>query len=268
MLNSVKRQFCVEEIGTALDRIFDKDFDFKGERHRTIEIVYIVSGKVEIVEEEKVYLLGEGDLILHAPMEFHRIKSDAQTSPHVLNLSIAVSGQLPPRLFENVFHLTPEQHATFWKYFHLVRQAEASAQEEFSILQQAADGLSAFLIGLFRGVSVNTVLSTESSALLYKQLVRDMQKSVYQNLSLEELAEQNFISVSYVKKLFQRYANISPKRFYDILRAKEIVLLIQRGIPAAEIAEKMNFSSPNYFSLFCKKQIGMTPSQLKKNGTA
>ncbi len=92
-----------------------------------------------------------------------------------------------------------------------------------------------------------------------------MQKAVYDNFSIETLASRNFISVSYVKKLFRRYANLSPKHFYDDLRAKEAALLLQDGQSVAAVAETMNFSSPNYFTLFFKKHFGVTPSAYRRS---
>ena len=93
--------------------------------------------------------------------------------------------------------------------------------------------------------------------------MKDMQKSVYDNVSIHELAQKNSISVSYVKKLFQNYAKVGPKYFYDSLRIQEATLLLNKGMLSANIAEKMNFSSPNYFTIFFKKHTGMTPSEFK-----
>jgi two-component system response regulator YesN len=40
--------------------------------------------------------------------------------------------------------------------------------------------------------------------------------------------------------------------------------LLDEGFSATEIADKMNFSSPNYFSVFFKKHTGTMPSEYKK----
>jgi len=130
--------------------------------------------------------------------------------------------------------------------------------------QQAGYQLGVLLLELGKERPVSGVLAQESSALVYKKLVRDMQAGVYDNLSMEELAVQNFISVSYLKKLFHRYASESPKHFYDGLRAKEAALLLQEGMGIAAVAEKMHFSSPNYFTLFFRKYFGVNPSEYRR----
>ena len=92
-----------------------------------------------------------------------------------------------------------------------------------------------------------------------------MNEEIYNNISLERLAQLNFMSVSYVKLLFRRYTDISPKSYYSNLRANEAARLVLEGVPIADIAKRMNFSSPNYFTSFFKSHIGMTPLEYRKN---
>ena len=105
---------------------------------------------------------------------------------------------------------------------------------------------------------------SETSAHLYTQIVTTMLQTVYDNFSLLDLAKKHNISVSYLKKLFMTYASVSPKTFYNSLRIKEAVRLLSDGLQISQIAEKMNFSSPNYFSLFFKKHLGLTPMEYKR----
>lgn len=277
MLYSFPTHFTIQSIGSFLDRIFSKDFDYRGEQHNFIEMVYIISGNAEVVEDEKVYNLREGDLILHAPMEFHRIKSDADTTPHVLNLSFSVSGSLPARLYDGVFHISAAQRTLLLQLHQLGTQfcmqncMQSNNLSEAATVastlyqgQQIACSLSALLLDICQEAPLSRVLSNERSAQLYKQLVSRMEECICQNLALEELAAHHFISVSYVKKLFYMYANIGPRQFYNHMRAREAAMRLEKGCSAVEVTEQMNFSSPNYFTLFFKKQTGMTPSEYKR----
>ena len=268
MFYKIENSFKIESIGYLQDRQFSPDFDFKGESHGFVELVYICSGCVEIVKNEKVYMLKSGDMAVHAPMEFHRIKSDGQTSPHVLNFSFKVTGNLPKQIFEDVFHLTLNQQADFLKYFGVANTYIKTFHSSPYTAQQAIDGLSSLLIEICQNKPLNNALSTKDSALLYKKLVNDMQKTIYENISLTELAKLNFVSVSYIKKLFAMYVNTGPKHFYDSLRAKEAAQLLQNGMSASAISEKMNFSSPNHFTVFFKRHFGVTPSEFKKENSS
>ena len=74
-LIDANRLFTVDGFYTAFRLDRDGSFVFTGESHDFWEIVFITAGAAEITEDENVYLLGENQMILHAPMEFHRIKS-------------------------------------------------------------------------------------------------------------------------------------------------------------------------------------------------
>lgn len=258
----IEHFFHIDSIGYTYDRIFPLSYDYTGgEQHDFIEMVYVISGDVEVIEKEKVYILKSGDLILHAPMEFHSIRTEEDANAHVLNLSIITRGNPPDQLFDGVYHLYPDQRETFMTIFNEARRVMAGDDEYRS--QLVVNKLAAFLIEMCLTTPVHNNQQNSSGAQLYKQLVKDMQKSVYDNVSIHELAQKNSISVSYVKKLFQNYAKVGPKYFYDSLRIQEATLLLNKGMLSANIAEKMNFSSPNYFTIFFKKHTGMTPSEFK-----
>lgn len=262
MLKKIRRQFQVLQMGHPLEQHFAKNSIFKGESHNFIEMVLVVDGQVEISEDEKVYILGKRDLIIHNAMEFHSIKSARSTEPHFYNLSFIAGGNLPERLFEGVFHLREEQTEAFLYIFYHTKEFIQGEMPSPLAAQRSADALSSFLLELCESQPVSP-FSTGSGALLFKKLVRDMQRSVYRNLTLEELAEQNHISISYIKKLFNQYASISPKQYFSALRAKEAAHLLAKGLSSAQVSERMDFSSPNYFTLFFKKQMGLTPSSYK-----
>ena len=40
--------------------------------------------------------------------------------------------------------------------------------------------------------------------------------------------------------------------------------MLQEGQGVTTVAEKLNFSSPNYFTSFFKKHLGVTPSRYRK----
>lgn len=264
LFKKIDKVIRIQQIGCFFDRYFEEDFDFQGEFHNFVELVYVASGSVEVVENGKVYEMEAGEMILHAPMEFHRIKSAKGTTPRVINLSFTTAKEMPTTLFDGKFHLDMKQREQLTQNMELARRF---LQEETSDIpgQRVADALSVLLLDIWKKSPVDRSISTESSALVYDKLVSDMQNAIYENITIEQIAQQNFISVSYVKKLFQTYADMAPKQFYNSLRVKLANDLLDNNIPITEIAVRMNFSSPNYFSLFYKKQTGLTPSEYRKH---
>ena len=243
------------------DRIFPSDMSFGGEAHDFYELVYVESGEIEVTEDEEVYRLGEGDLILHAPMEFHRIRSSGGTEPHVFNLSFVAEGDLPEELTGGVFALDGARRAEFLEVFRFALDTwqENAAAPAISTEMQARLTLFLLHLGERRAQDDKT-----APVRAYHTLVRLMSETVAENLSLEEIAARSFLSVSYVKALFHRYAGIGPRAYYNALRLRTSCRLLAEGRSVAEVSEQMHFSSPNNFIRFFKAKTGATPLQYKR----
>jgi len=119
---------------------------------------------------------------------------------------------------------------------------------------------------------INTCL--ENKVLKEKTLRINMIKAVeyiqehYRNtdISVEQVADQFHISVSYFSKLFNEYVGMTFPEFINDLRltyAKEI-MTINPGITIKKITEICGFGSVSYFSNQFKKKFGVSPSAVKK----
>ena len=248
----------------VFDRIFPRDLTFGGEAHDFYELVFLESGRVEITEEEEVYLLGEGDMILHAPMEFHRIRSADGTEPHVLNLSFTTEGSLPEALTAGVLHPGAAERKEFTDLFRFIKENSTEGHWEPHVAEEAAARLTLFLLHLCKTEGLREASAATAPAEAYRALVRLMNREVAANLSLEELAAAGFVSLSYLKSLFTRYAGIGPRTYYNNLRLQEAQRLLTLGHSVAEVSERMHFSSPNNFIRFFKEKTGITPLQYKR----
>lgn len=244
---------------------WDDSFVFNGETHISWEIVYVASGCVCVTEDEKLYNLREGDMIIHAPMEFHTIQSAENTTPNVYVITSIVEGELPQNLTEGVFALThteqKEYKEIFGRVFEFFNSDERSALDG----QECTDALSAFLIKINRNHTAEPKLLLSHSAMEYKRIILSMVEHVFDNCTLEELAALNKTSVSNIKALFKKHGGTSPMLHYSRLRCTEAIKLMSEGYSAAETANMLNFSSPNYFNTFFKRMTGKPPASFIRN---
>lgn len=261
---AVQRQFSIVEFCSAFSFSWDEHFVFHGESHNFWEIVFITGGKVEATEDEKIYTLSENDMLLHAPLEFHRIRSADNTHPEGMTISFRTVGTLPVELRKGIFALGATERQEYELIFEKIRQLMAEQTENPYAGQEAADLLSAFLIRL-GGEAAMRKIAVSATAAEYRKVVLAMTEHVCENLTLADFAAICNISVSYVKLLFKKYAGISPKAYYANLRIRHATALLLDGTPAIDIADQMNFSSPNYFSVFFKKHLGISPMEYKKS---
>ena len=257
--------FRITRLFSALDYNWDQNFIFKGEAHDFWEIVTVVSGEVEVVEDDRTYLLHRGEMILHAPGEFHRIKSAGGTSPHVLVFSFAHTGALPSSLGEGIFALGEE---TFKEYRELFFELHAyvcacdagEVHPDPHAAVIARYRLEAFLFSLSLDRGSEESVARGAGAEAYRRLIHTMTEHVREPLTLERLASIHHISPSYVKKLFYAYTGEAPMSYFAALRVKEIQVLLLRGYSVSKISQMMGFSSAAHLSVFFKKKTGISPS--------
>ena len=86
------------------------------------------------------------------------------------------------------------------------------------------------------------------------------------SLSVDILAKLCGMSDTYFRKLFVELLGITPQRHISSLRLHKATELLRTGYySVSEIAERCGFNNPNYFSLFIKKETGLTPLQYRKH---
>lgn len=256
--------FHITGICSAYDFLWDSSFSFSGESHPEPEFAYILEGEVEVTENERVYRLRPGQMILHAPMEFHRIRSAEGSSPHLYVSAIRVEGEIPPALYEGIYTLSLEEREEFLSLYKGILDFYNKSLDPLT----GAIGsfsLSAFFLRLAQKGERKERAIESVGAAQYRALVTKMTEAVEENLSVEEICARCHISASYMKALFGTYAGISPGIYYNRLRAQQIASLLEEGLPIFEIADRMNFSSPNYLSLFFRRESGLSPTQYKKS---
>ena len=258
----INNAFKIDGLYSAFAFDWDDSFVFTGENHNFWEAVFVESGEVEVTEDENVYILGKGDLIFHAPMEFHRIKSAHGSSPRGFIMSFAVTPTLPKSISSGVFSLDPTQISEYAAICKKASDFDLHPEREL-LGHEISSRLSAFMIGLC-SKSTASGASMSQSAIEYRRIVSFMLENPCENLTLSEIAKKNNVSVSYVKLLFSTYAGISPKAYFNQLRVRRATELLGEGISVTEVADLLNFSSPNYFSAFYKKHTGLSPSELQK----
>jgi AraC family transcriptional regulator, glycine betaine-responsive activator len=92
--------------------------------------------------------------------------------------------------------------------------------------------------------------------------VQLMEANIEEPLTTHELAEHLGISRRHLERLFKKYLQAVPGRYYLNLRLQEARRLLRDSdLPAGEIALKTGFSSPAHFSTAYRNHFGVTPRE-------
>ena len=87
-----------------------------------------------------------------------------------------------------------------------------------------------------------------------------MGDSLENPISTPQLAEKVGISTRQLERLFSKYLNFSPKKYYLELRlSRSKKLLLKTNMSIINIALSCGFTSPSHFSKCYKKQFNISP---------
>ena len=239
----------------------------RGRELNEYQLLYLTEGSGTFhsatVKEAK---LTEGDLFLLFPGEWHSYHPDPKTGWKSYwigfkgrNMDDRVrSGFLSP--------VKPIYHVGFSdEIVHLYKEAYDSAVIEAAYSQQLMAGIVNHLIGMMYSLELNIQLSHNQSHVdMISRARLRIREALESDLTIQQVAEEMGVSYSNFRKLFKEYTGLSPATYQQDLRlqrAKE--LLSTTDLSIKEIAYKLNFESPDYFSAKFKAKTGRRPSELR-----
>ncbi len=148
----------------------------------------------------------------------------------------------------------------------LYRSALDAAMAEEAYSQQLMAGVVNHLIGLMYSLERNIELKTRNQQhvdMVNRARLR-IREELESPLTIQQVAEEMGVSYSNFRKLFKEHTGLSPATYQQDLRlqrAKE--LLSTTNMSIKEIAYRLNFESPDYFSSKFRIKTGRKPSDLR-----
>lgn len=148
---------------------------------------------------------------------------------------------------------------------HIYQEAYETAMEEAAYCQQTLAGIVNHLIGLMYSLERNMQLNKNSQQvdIINKARMR-IRETLEKKVTIQDISQELGISYSNFRKLFKEYTGVAPATYQDDLRlqrAKELLSITDESIK--EIAYKLNYESPDYFSSKFKLKTGLKPSDYR-----
>lgn len=215
---------------------------------------------------QKEVRLKEGDLFLLFPGEWHSYHPLKETGWK--SYWIGFKGKnIDDRVAAGF--LSPEKPIYHVGYsadiIQLYKSAYNTAIEEKAYSQQLLAGLVNHLVGMMYSLERNIELSKDHAHvdMINKARLR-IREALESSLTIQQIAEELGVSYSNFRKQFKLYTGLSPAIYQQDLklqRAKE--LLTTTDLSIKEIAYRLNFDSPDYFSAKFKIKTGRKPSEMR-----
>ncbi len=239
----------------------------RGRRLNEYQMLYLVDGEGRFqsshVEGKRIKA---GDLFLLFPDEWHSYGPTERSKWK--SYWIGFKGKnIDDRVKANF--LSPEKPIYHLGYsagiIELYEAALRTAFEEPPYAQQILAGIVNHLIGMMYAQERSIELNKNQShvEMISKARLR-IREELESELTIQHLAEDLGVSYSNFRKLFKQYTGLSPALYQQDLRlqrAKELLSTTKLSIK--EIAYRLNFESPDYFSSKFRMKTGIKPSEFR-----
>ena len=272
----VKEQVKITKLYTLFKMHFEKGYHFNGEMHDFWECMYVLDGSMCISADDRVHNLSQGDIIVLKPLELHKFNVDNPNGVTLFVFSFALEGTIGGNL-QSAYNLSKYGRSVikmFLEYldFEIKKRSDIIGNEYYwnvlpyfkennIFLQTVSINISRIILTLSSGTSTLEKSKTYETELFKKALII-MNENIAEQLSVNELADRLNISISNLKRLFDKYAGMSVHKYFLTLKIKVATLFLKNGISVNEVSESLGFSSQGYFSATYKRETGNNPSQI------
>jgi AraC-like DNA-binding protein len=154
---------------------------------------------------------------------------------------------------------SPEITQLFEQAWRLAQHRNARAGPEL-------DGLTRVILGGFLRL-VDTPQTTHGEQLV-QAAIGLMYAGFHSSLSIGALARELNCSVGYFQRTFRRVTQMSPSRYLTQIRLQHALMWLENTeLTVGEVAAKVGYADPLYFSRLMRKEVGLSPTQFRaRNG--
>lgn len=112
---------------------------------------------------------------------------------------------------------------------------------------------------------IGDVLIGQSKNKTFDSILSYVERNYMQDISIQHIAETCSCSKSTISHLFKEYTGSSVKKYINTLRLNQAKKLIKASdLPISNIALLCGFASINYFSAAFKNEMGISPTEYRK----
>ncbi len=246
-----------------------KEQSGKLQSHAYCEILYVFSGSGSIVVGDTLHPLKAGDLVIINPDLPH---SESSADGHELQLGVlGVLGFTVDGLPKD--HLIPAQMAPVlpgkdyrYKIERYLSDILAESQEQTLLSGAMSRTLASALLILILRLCHSRSCKGADMKEECRRIKEYIDKNYTSPITLDSLSEQIYISKYYLSHIFKSQTGISPIKYLIGKRMdKAAQLLRETDLSIRDIALRVGYDDPVYFSQMFKKVMNESPANYRSS---
>lgn len=254
-------------LAEKLKAYYSFEYDFPFHYHDWYELYYLIDGSCVHRIEKKEYVLSPGDWIIVPCNMDHKVKYNTDTHERVL---FAFSKDYIPAtllgktnlLFANPMFVPDEGERTVMADIAQKLLSEYQNPDVYSeeIIRNLIFELLVYFIRKPSDAEFGQIKD-----LMTEHTIDYIMGHYSKNITLEELADINYVSVGYLSRKFKKDTGLNVSDYIRKVRInKAKKLLSETNDSISEISVKCGYNDSNYFSYVFKKEEKISPSKFRK----
>ncbi len=234
--------------------------------HSNIELVYVISGKINVNINGQIKMLTEGCMSIANSYDIHSYQNIENSDTIVMIIPVELVNSyvaaIRSKVFSSTFIDSCKSTADIFSMMDKLLKLEESANELVS------KGAAYYILGLLCSSVELVDKSTLSSTDLARKILVYLQQNYLNSLSIETLSRHFGYNRDYLSKFFNSYLGCGFNSYINALRSRHAVQLIINGkLDLTDIAFMSGFGNYRTFNRAFLQSYGITPSEYKKRLT-
>ncbi len=234
--------------------------------HDRYEITYCLSPTGRYIVEGSEHKVVCGTIMLITPMSYHHVMLNGDDNKEFYSLhfsrealpssilsmldGITDSGESRGRIFSP--DIIPAELIAVFERFSIVRSLPESEGKAY------VKNLLSEIVILLSAIKGNGMIASENE--LGARVAKYINLSIEKNVSLDKLAQRFFVSKYHLCRAFKAYSGTSVHTYINRKRIMHAKMLIESGMTAYHVAERVGFGDYSAFYRAYLKVVGKSPT--------
>lgn len=254
-----------------------KDEDYHS--HDILEMAFVMSGTGRYRVDGKTFSIQEGDLLIFNPGVRHQAlycpEAEVPATEFFVGFSDIQFQGIPANTMPLpngaiLLHTTGELRRKLYRICTSMQEEKAVSRQGRYFMMKAY--LMQFILLVIREqcepVEKSKGCSFESvnKKYLVEQIINYFEDHYSEKISLDQIAENMYLSPFYISKIFKSETGETPIRHLIDIRLENAMALLEDGWQGSiqEVAARVGYDDAYHFSKLFKKRYGISPSQARK----
>lgn len=236
--------------------------------HEGYEMLYLISGNLELFIKDEVYSVVPGNIILIPKEAIHKTRNTASKYERIIwNFT---DNAIDEDIIEDIKKLF--SHRVYapadTKFINTLIKSFKNEKEKNDIFSRKLSiyYLNIMLAHLARNMDSYAVTDNKITNPIVERLIKYTNQNYSSPITLKDISKKFKLTPNYLSKLFCENTGLHFKEYLTSIRirhAKDMLDNTNRSIKS--IAYDCGFNDSNYFSAAFKETVGISPKVYRKN---